>query len=105
MTQVGQLKIDGKDEVTILDGCMKRFNTEKEKMFVEDLCAMDKLTEEKISDLLKLRLQRGDAYTFAGDVLISINSNEMPNELPRSVSLYFENNIFAFTSLTIFCII
>lgn len=55
-------------------------------MIFEDLCAMDQTSEEKISDLLKKRLGRGDSYTFAGDVLISINSNELPEKFSRAVS-------------------
>lgn len=75
-----------REEVTILNGCIKKFNTAPEKMIVEDLCAFNKLTEEKILDLLQKRLEQGDSYTFIGDVLISINSNEMPAEFPNSVN-------------------
>lgn len=75
-----------REEVTILNGCIKKFNTALEKMIVEDLCAFNKLTEEKILDLLQKRLEQGDSYTFIGDVLISINSNEMPAEFPNSVN-------------------
>lgn len=55
-------------------------------MLVEDLCAIEKLSEEKISDLLKERLEKGNSYSFVGDVLLSLNSNELPNEYPQSVS-------------------
>lgn len=85
LTQVGALKAEPKDEIAIIDGCIKKFNVAPEKMLVEDLCALDKLTDERIADILKRRLDNGDSYTFAGDVLISINSNEMPKEFPRSV--------------------
>lgn len=73
-------------EISILKGCIKKFDAPLEKMFDEDLCAVDKLTEEKIIDHLKHRLANGDSYTFVGDVLLSINSNEMPTKFPRSVS-------------------
>lgn len=69
-----------------MEGCIKKYDETPEKMLVEDLCALDKLSEEKISDILKQRLERGDSYSFIGDVLISLNSNEMPSEYPRSVS-------------------
>lgn len=65
---------------------MKKYHGAPEKMLVEDLCALDKLSEEKISDLLNQRLVKGDSYTFVGDVLVSLNSNELPDKFPRSVS-------------------
>lgn len=65
---------------------MKRYDEQPEKMLVEDLCALDQTSEDKISELLKKRLERGDSYAFAGDVLISINSNELPKEFSRAVS-------------------
>lgn len=74
------------EEILIIEDCIKRYEGAPEKMLVEDLCALDKLSEEKISELLKERLERGESYTFVGDVLVSLNSNEFPNEFPRSVS-------------------
>lgn len=75
-----------REEISILNGCLKKYDKAPEKMLVEDLCAVDKLSEEKILDLLQQRLANGDSYSFIGDVLLSINSNEMPTEFPRSVS-------------------
>lgn len=56
-------------------------------MYVEDLAALEKVSEEVIVEELKQRLSRGDSYTFIGDVLLSLNSNELPLEFPRSVSI------------------
>lgn len=75
-----------REEISILNGCIKKFDKAPEKMYVEDLCALDKLSEDKIADLLKHRLDHGDSYTYIGDVLLSINSNDMPTEFPLSVS-------------------
>lgn len=76
-----------REEISILKGCIKRFDAPLEQMFDEDLCAVEnKLSEEKISEHLKYRLANGDSYTFVGDILLSINSNEMPTKFPRSVS-------------------
>lgn len=74
-------------EVSILNGCIKKFDTNLESMLVEDLCALDRITEDKICELLRKRLANGDSYTFAGDVLISINSNELATEIPIAVQL------------------
>lgn len=87
LSQIDVLDKLPKEEISIIEGCIKRYDAAPEKMLVEDLCAMDKLTEERISDLLKQRLERGDSYTFAGDVLISLNSNELPAQFLRSVSI------------------
>lgn len=86
MSQIEVLDKIPKEEISIVDGCIKRYNGNLEKMFVEDLCALDKLSEEKISDLLKTRLEKGESYSFIGDVLVSLNSNELPDTFPRSVS-------------------
>lgn len=54
-------------------------------MIVEDLAALDKISEDKIINEIRERLTNGDSYTFIGDVLLSLNSNELPKEYPRSV--------------------
>lgn len=72
-------------EVAVLNGCIKKFDSKLEPMLVEDLSALDRINEDKICDLLRKRLANGDSYSFAGDVLVSINSNELSSELPKSV--------------------
>lgn len=86
LLQINVLDKIPKEEISIIDDCIKKYDHVPEKMIVEDICALDKISEEKISDLLKQRLEKGNSYTFAGDVLISLNSNDFPNEFPRSVS-------------------
>lgn len=86
LSQIDVLDKIPREEISIVDGCIKKYNGNLEKMLVEDLCALEKLSEEKISDLLKQRLEKGDSYTFVGDVLLSLNSNELPEEFPMSVS-------------------
>lgn len=75
-----------KDEVSICRGHIKRFEARPERMYVEDLAALEHLTEDTILEELRHRTTKGFAYTFIGDVLLAINSNEMPAELPRNVS-------------------
>lgn len=79
-----------KQEVAVLHQYIKRFNEPQEKMFVEDLAALEKLTEETIVEELKQRMHRGDSYTFIGDVLVSLNSNELPSSYDRSVQFSIE---------------
>lgn len=77
----------GPNEVSVVRGFIKKYDVEPEKMYVEDLAALEKLSEETIIEELRQRMVKGFSYTFVGDVLLSINSNEMPAELPRSVSI------------------
>lgn len=76
-----------RDEIAIVNGGMKKFDMAPEKMYVEDLAALEKLSEESIVEELENRLENGHSYTFVGDILISLNSNELPLEIPRSVSV------------------
>ena len=69
-----------------MQGYLKKYDTDLEKMYVEDLAALERLTEDTIIGELRHRLETGFSYTFIGDVLIALNSNEMPHELPRSVN-------------------
>lgn len=64
---------------------MKRYECNPEKMFIEDLAALEKVSEETIADEIRNRLKKGYSYTFIGDVLLSLNSNEMPASFPKSV--------------------
>lgn len=76
-----------REEVAIVQQYVKRFNMPREKMYVEDLAALEKLTEESIVDELRYRLENGNSYSFIGDVLVSLNSNDLPSEYPRAVSI------------------
>lgn len=102
LSQINVLDKIPKEEISIMDDCIKKYDQVPEKMVVEDLCALEKFSEEKISDLLKQRLEKGNSYTFAGDVLISLNSNDLPNEFPRAVSDDAKSIIFIFISQCIF---
>lgn len=45
-------------------------------MLVEDLAALENLTEETILDELHERLKQGSFQTFVGDILLVLNPNE-----------------------------
>ncbi|TGZ39750.1 Neither inactivation nor afterpotential protein C [Temnothorax longispinosus] len=47
-----------------------------EQMFMEDLAALDILTEDIILDELREKLRRGEYHTFIGDILLILNPNE-----------------------------
>lgn len=67
-------------EITVRDGALKTDHTaEPEPMRVEDLAALEPITEEAVLSELQERLRRGHCYTFVGDVLLLLNPNEQQN--------------------------
>lgn len=74
------MEIDGinfpqSDEVLICKGVLKTHDNKTEKMFVEDLAALERLTDETIVEGIKNRLMTGSTYSFVGDILLSVNPN------------------------------
>lgn len=47
-----------------------------ERMNVEDLAALDRLSEDIILQELSARLKKGQFHTFIGDILLILNPNE-----------------------------
>lgn len=58
-----------------------------EKMFVEDLAALESLTEERVLDELNDRTLLGSFHTFIGDVLVILNPNEQQDIYNMTVSV------------------
>lgn len=73
------------EEVAIFKGGLKRYNELPAKLFQEDLCALNSLNEAAIIDTLKARQTQGNSFTFAGDVLISLNSNGNVEDAPKAI--------------------
>ncbi|XP_012540143.1 neither inactivation nor afterpotential protein C isoform X2 [Monomorium pharaonis] len=66
-----------KAESVVRKGFLKTRQEESAKqMFMEDLAALDDLTEDVILDELWERLRRGEYHTFIGDILLILNPNE-----------------------------
>lgn len=84
----GPPRTSKREEISIIKGYVKRYQQNPEKMFIEDLAALEKVSEETIAEEIRSRLKKGHSYTFIGDVLLSINSNEMPTVFPKSVRFY-----------------
>lgn len=86
MVQESGARVKVVEEVSIIKGSIKKYNKLPERMYVEDLAALETITEETIIEELRNRVQKGFPYTFIGDILLSINSNEMPVQFSASVS-------------------
>lgn len=75
LMEVDGINFPQSDEVLICKGVLKTHDNKTEKMFVEDLAALERLTDETIVDVIKSRLLAGNSYSFVGDVLLSVNPN------------------------------
>ena len=47
-----------------------------EKLYVEDLAALEKLSDDIIFEEVKNRMKIGSSYTYIGDILLSLNPNK-----------------------------
>ncbi|KAG5898728.1 hypothetical protein JTB14_020922 [Gonioctena quinquepunctata] len=57
----------------------KRINESMVPMYDEDLAALTPITEREVLDLLEKRFEMGQFYSSIGDILLSLNPNEMLN--------------------------
>jgi myosin III len=48
-------------------------------MYLEDLAALENLTEDIVIEQLQQRLKKGGCYSYLGDVLLFVNPNEQLN--------------------------
>ncbi|XP_076245850.1 STKc_myosinIII_N_like and MYSc_Myo21 domain-containing protein ninaC [Calliopsis andreniformis] len=70
-------KLDRRPEVIIRKGFLKTHQTDPlEPMFMEDIAALEILTEDTILDELHERLRQGYYHSFVGDILLILNPNE-----------------------------
>lgn len=66
-----------KPESIVRKGYLKTHQTQlPERMYQEDLAALEQLTEDRILDELHERLRNGSFHTFVGDILLILNPNE-----------------------------
>ncbi|XP_076279257.1 STKc_myosinIII_N_like and MYSc_Myo21 domain-containing protein ninaC isoform X3 [Lasioglossum baleicum] len=70
-------KLDRRPEVLVRKGFLKTHQTDPlEPMFMEDVAALESLTEDAILDELHERLRQGYFHSFVGDILLILNPNE-----------------------------
>lgn len=80
-------------EIGIHKGFLKVYDEQPKKMFVEDLCALSKITEETILCEVQNRVKNGYNYTFAGDILLAFNSNETSIHSPEVRKVNKDSNV------------
>ncbi|NWI70570.1 MYO1A protein, partial [Todus mexicanus] len=75
---------------------MEDTNSRLDVAAVGDLVLLDPLTEESLLSTLQERFQRGDIYTYIGNVVISVNPyRSLPIYTPEKVEEYNNCNFFA----------
>ncbi|KAH8412845.1 hypothetical protein KR009_006225, partial [Drosophila setifemur] len=67
-------------ELFVDRGYVKRFDEKPERMYQEDLAALENPVDESIIESLRNRMMNGESFTFIGDILLSLNSNEIKKE-------------------------
>ncbi|XP_059471751.1 neither inactivation nor afterpotential protein C isoform X2 [Neocloeon triangulifer] len=77
---VTHVKKERRQEVVVRGNFLKSDqNSDPEVMYLEDLAALDNLTEDLVIEQLQNRLKKGSCYSFLGDVLLFLNPNETLN--------------------------
>ncbi|XP_065353511.1 neither inactivation nor afterpotential protein C isoform X2 [Cloeon dipterum] len=80
MDSVASVKKERRQEVAVRGNFLKADqNAEPEVMYLEDLAALENLTEDLIIEQLQHRVKKGSCYSFMGDVLLFVNPNETLN--------------------------
>ncbi|XP_052892100.1 neither inactivation nor afterpotential protein C [Anopheles moucheti] len=85
------VQLPKKEEVAVVRGLLKSAENRPEKLQVEDLAALEHLSEETILEEVSQRYKAGNTYTFVGDVLISLNPNE---NIPEHVRGFHSKYMF-----------
>ncbi|XP_076234683.1 myosin-IIIb isoform X2 [Calliopsis andreniformis] len=67
-------RVHRQPEVTTKHGKLKTDRkTRPEKMYMDDLAALDMLSEDGIVEQLEHRYEQGQIYTYIGDILVAVN--------------------------------
>nr|XP_012145788.1 PREDICTED: myosin-IIIb isoform X2 [Megachile rotundata] len=67
-------RVHTQPEVTTKHGKLKTDRkTRPEKMYMDDLAALDTLSEDAIVDQLQHRYEQAQIYTYIGDILVAVN--------------------------------
>lgn len=74
------------NESIVCKGYIQTHDNKLEKMYVEDLAALEPLSDDGLLNEIKNRLKIGGTYSFIGDVLLSMNPNKVHPIYDRKVS-------------------
>lgn len=88
-TDIESINFPSQNESIVFKGFIKTQDNKMEKMYVEDLAALEPLSDDDLLEELKNRLKIGEPYTFVGDVLVSMNPNKQYPVYDRKVMKVF----------------
>lgn len=86
------INFPSQNEAIVCKGFIQTHDNKMEKMYVEDLAALEPLSDDGLMEELKNRLKIGASYTFVGDVLVSMNPNKQCPIYDRKVCVNLNCN-------------
>lgn len=86
MKDVESINFPQQSESLVYEGYIKNHDNKMEKMYVEDLAAIEPLHDDAILEEIRNKMKIGDTYSFIGDILLSMNPNQKYPIHDRKVS-------------------
>lgn len=87
LNDVDSINFPSQSETIVCNGYIQTHDNKLEKMFVEDLAAVEPLSDDTLLEVIRNRSKMGSNYSFIGDVLLSMNPNKTcPTTYDKKVS-------------------
>lgn len=80
------INFPSQNESIVCKGFIQTQDNKMEKMYVEDLAALEPLSDDALLEELRNKLKIGESYSFVGDVLVSVNPNKQYPIYDRKVN-------------------
>lgn len=84
---VDSINFPSQSEMIVCNGYIQTHDNKLEKMFVEDLAAVEPLSDDTLLEVIRNRSKMGSNYSFIGDVLLSMNPNKACPHYDKKVRL------------------
>lgn len=84
---IESINFPSQNETLVCNGMIRTHDGKTEKLYVEDLAALERMNDETILEELKNRYKIGSTYTFIGDILLSLNPNKSVGIYEKKVSI------------------
>lgn len=88
LKDVDSINFPQQPESLVHEGFIKNHDNKLEKMYVEDLAAIEPLSDDAILDEIRNKMKIGMSYSFIGDILLSMNPNQKYPMHDRKVTFY-----------------
>lgn len=86
MNDIDSINFPSQSEAIVCNGFIQTHDNKLEKMFVEDLAAVEPLSDDTLLEVIRNRSKTGSNYSFIGDVLLSMNPNKICPTYDNKVS-------------------